>query len=192
MTPVKIAMPLLAFAVVPPTVWWSLDNAPAIRVDRYELVTPAVPRGGGLEVRYHTTFLRRCSGTAARYFVDAAGESIPAESYQFRDGIGRSGEPVPLDNPTWVPVRAVVPGRATPGSADYQNVSEFFCNPLQRYLHLGISFAYPLIRFDVTAAPVVAAQPPITAFQPIAPDVDLRDRALLMPSPLVPKDAVHE
>lgn len=180
MTPVKITMPLLALAIVPLTVWWSLDNSPAVAVDDVRIITPQVARGGSLEVSYHINFLRRCSGNGTRYFVDAAGEPIPAESYKFRDGIGRNGQPVPLDNPTWVTVRAVVPGRATPGRADYQNVSEFFCNPMQRYFQRGIRYAYPLIRFQVTDGPIVSAQPSITAFKPVGPDLDLRDRATLV------------
>ena len=105
---------------------------------------------------------------------------IPAESYSFRDGIGRNGQPVPLDNPQWVAVEAVVPGQATPGAAEYQNVTDFFCNPLQRYLRMGIPFAYPLIRFMVTDAPPVLARAPVTAFQPVTHDLDLRDRAKLV------------
>ena len=107
--------------------------------------------------------------------------SFPAERYSFRDGIGRNGQPVPLDNPQWMTIKATIPAQATPGAATYQNVSDFFCNPLQRYLQHGIKFAYPLIRFRVTDAPIMAAQPPLTAFLPLQKDVDLRERARLVP-----------
>ncbi len=178
MTAVKLAMRLLAVVLVPPVAWWSFDRSPAISVDQFELLTSDVPRGGSLKVKYHVNFLRRCSGDGTRHFVDAAGVPIPAEVYSFRDGIGRNGQPVPLDNPQWVPVEAIVPGQATPGDAQYQNVTDFFCNPLQRYLRrLGIPFAYPLIRFRVTDAAPVVARAPVTAFRPVEHDLDLRDRA---------------
>ena len=181
MTPVKFAMRALALILVPPATWWAMDQSPAIEVDAFRIVTPQVARGGSLEVAYHTTFFRRCSGDGNRFFVDAAGVSIPAERYSFRDGIGRNGQPVPLDNPQWMTIKATIPAQATPGAATYQNVSDFFCNPLQRYLQHGIKFAYPLIRFRVTDAPIMAAQPPLTAFLPLQKDVDLRERARLVP-----------
>ena len=180
LAPVTLAMRLLAVAVVPPVAWWTMDRSPAISVDAVEVLTTNVPRGGSLKLRYHINFLRRCSGDGNRFFLDAAHVPIPAASYSFRDGIGRNGQPVPLDNPQWVGVEAVVPGQATPGAAEYQNVTDFFCNPLQRYLRLGIPFAYPLIRFTVTDAPPVLARPPVTAFQPVTHDLDLRDRANLV------------
>ena len=120
-------------------------------------------------------------GTA--FFLDAAGVSIPAERYSFRDGIGRNGQPVPLDNPQWVMIKATIPAQATPGDATYQNISDFFCNPLQRYLQKGIKFAYPLIRLRVTDAAIMTAQPPVTAFLPVQHDLDLRERAgMILPS----------
>ena len=186
MTPVKFAMRALALILVPPGAWWGLDRSPAIQVDAFRLLTPEVARGGSLEVAYHTTFLRRCSGDGNRFFVDAAGVSIPAERYSFRDGIGRNGQPVPLDNPQWMTIKATIPAQATPGMGIYQNISDFFCNPLQRYLQLGIKFTYPLIRFQVTDAPITAAQPPITAFLPVPQDFDLRERAKLVPPAMSP------
>ena len=189
MTPVKLAMRALALILVPPAAWWAMDQSPAIEVDAFRVITPQVGRGGSLEVAYHTTFFRRCSGDGNRFFVDAAGVSIPAERYSFRDGIGRNGQPVPLENPQWMTIKATIPAQATPGDATYQNVSDFFCNPLQRYLRRGIKFAYPLIRFQVTDAPVVAAQPPLTAFLPLQQDVDLRERAKLVPQPSPPRSS---
>ena len=180
MMPVKLAMRVLAVVLAPPAAWWSLDRSPAIEVDAFRIETPDVARGGSLEVSYHTTFFRRCSGDGNRYFIDAAGVPIPAERYRFRDGIGRNGQPVPLDNPQWMTIKATVPAQATPGAATYQNVSDFFCNPLQRYLQKGISFAYPQIHFRVTDGPIVTAQPPVTAFLPVQHDVDLRERAKLV------------
>ena len=183
MTPAKFAMRALAVVLVPPATWWAMDQSPAIEVDAFRVITPQVARGGSLEVAYHTTFFRRCSGDGNRFFVDAAGVAIPAERYSFRNGIGRNGQPVPLDNPQWMTIKATIPAQATPGIATYQNVSDFFCNPLQRYLQRGIKFAYPLIRFQVTDAPIMAAQPPLTAFLPTQQDVDLRERAKLVPQP---------
>ena len=182
MTPVRIIVRVLAVVIVPPAAWWWLDRSPAISVDGYEVATPNVPRGGSLKIRYHVNFLRRCSGDGNRLFKDAAGVSIPAESYKFRDGIGRNGEPVPLDNPQWVSVESIVPVTATPGKAQYQNVSDFFCNPLQRFLQRGVDFTYPLIRFNVSDSPPVEAKASVTLFRPVERDVDVHERASVTPA----------
>lgn len=183
-TPISLVARLLAVLVVPPSVWWGVDTSPAIAVDKVDVVTPEVARGGNLKVRYHTTFYRRCSGKAMRYIEDAAGRPTEAAAYEFRDGIGRNGQPVPLDNPQWITVEATIPDAAPPGAALYQNVSDFYCNPLQRFLRRGVRFAYPLVHFEILNAHVAHAEPAVTAFRPVDTGYDLRERAnAIVPEP---------
>ena len=160
----------VAVLIVGPLAWWAMDRDPPLRVLGSPDVIGSQPvaRGALLKVRYRAVYLRRCSGEGRRVFVDATHHVMSIDPYQFRDGIGRDGRPVALgllrDQPA---VSAAVPYGAAPGPARYQNVTQFYCNPLQKALRRGITFRYPIVDFIIDARSVDKIEAPAMLFAPV-------------------------
>ena len=162
----------VAVFVVGPLAWWAMDRDPAIRVASYHVLSGPVARGGNLLIRYRAKVLRRCSGKGQRVFVDITNHVMSIDPFEFRDGIGSDGRPVKLDVEHDMPlVRAAVPYGAAPGPAHYQNVTELYCNPLQKALRgrwgMSIAFRYPVVSFEISPAFATKIDPPKSIFGPL-------------------------
>ena len=161
--------------VVAPLAWMALDDDPAIRVVNYKVLANPVPRGGSLLVQYRAAFLRRCSGKGQRVFVDITNHVMSIDPFEFRDGIGSDGRPVRLGIEQEMTVsRSAVPYAAAPGPAHYQNITEFYCNPLQKALRgrwgMSVPFKYPVVSFEISPAFATRIEPPQSIFGAVHED----------------------
>ena len=164
--------PAIAIGIVAPCIIWWMDDTPPLTVYGHHLQTPVVDRLGNLAVTYDAEFHRRCTGVGRRTFVDSTHFRMPINPYYFRFGIAANGDPVPLGKRMQFPVAASVPDATAPGRTTYQNVTDFYCNPLQLALRgtrfdRHITFRYPVIEFTVSPDRSLRIIPPKTLFKPV-------------------------
>lgn len=168
----EVAAAIFAVTIVGPIAWWAMDKAPALEIVRVESPAAPVDQLGALRLRYTAVYKRGdCSGEGQRKFVDVSGRATWTEPYEFRTGLGYDGRPVQLGKPVDLPPVSITVPRMAPGAATYENLTRFYCNPLQKLLGRqwpAFSIAMRLPQIDFTVADRVAAHPePSThIFQP--------------------------
>lgn len=174
-----LAVALVIFA---PLMWMAADREPPIIIRGHQGPAQPVDHGASLKPSYDGEWLRRCSGSSQRVFVDAAHVIYRVDPYEFRDGIGADGRPITLRRRALLPpVRAPVPTGAATGPATYQAITNFYCNPLQKMFGkrwpdlFSITFRYPVVDFTIGPGLVTKIEPPTSAFAPVPPDGDERE-----------------
>ena len=145
------APPFFSLFVIAPLFWWSIDDMPPLTTTGATIAHAEVPRGGTLIIDYEMNYTRMCSADVRRVFVDSGKTEYPIEMVHLLTGYGRDHRKIEV-GPQTVRLSAEVPYAMAPGSAKYQAITEFFCNPLQRLLHWGIIYKFPAVDFVVLDA----------------------------------------
>ncbi|WP_217577306.1 hypothetical protein [Mesorhizobium sp. GbtcB19] len=137
----------------------ALDRDPPTVFENAEALTPEVPQGGVLDVRYTVVQNRLCTASVERYITDVDGNIHVPSTYT----VGRQAliEGYPPEGRETYHRSITVPLAASVGPARYDARFTYTCGMLQK-LAYPIVVDAPPIRFMITPAPASVA--------PLTPD----------------------
>lgn len=152
---VIVAASLVFIAIT--AVIWSFDTVPPVKFVTAHIERSTVEPGSFLQIDYEVDTERLCPGDLQRVIADGRNVLHFIEPYTFTQ-TGRTAKAIGKKN---VRVSIPVPLGASPGSAKYQAIVRYYCNPLQRFLNRAIEVETPLIEFTIrsVAAPALFRQP---------------------------------
>lgn len=120
---------------------WVTDRDPPIPYLGARALTPVVAQGGTINVEFDVFRYRVCPANVRRWLYDSAmnRHAIPSWTTGLELLAGRE-----------VYKRSItIPDAAEPGTAQYQVVLDYECNPLARIMSIPIRVYSPPIRFEI-------------------------------------------
>ena len=103
--------------------WVADRQPPTAQTQMRELLTPVVPAGGALLIRYHLQRFKLCRTTVERTITDATGIRYVLDPLSFSSLPAHVG-------PESYTTKVVIPKDVNPGNARYRSMATYVCNPI--------------------------------------------------------------
>lgn len=102
---------------------WVGDRTPPIIIESVSVVTPSVPPGGELKIRYTVNRVRSCGTRVQKLISDVTGKYEIAEEQEILANLR------PLGNDSYIS-STTIPKNFELGRANYRSARRYDCNPV--------------------------------------------------------------
>lgn len=125
--------------------WWATQRESPTQVYKIEVLTPQLPPGGELRIRYTVRRSQSCWTRVERVLFDFENTRFPLSTREF------SASPGPLGDDSYV-VSTFLPETLKEGPAHYRTITTYWCNIVHNIWPIVVTG--PDLTFTVSGEPM--------------------------------------